>query len=102
MTIYNEPEEFGLTVVGDSDANGDYEFDMFVVWTDGKHLFWATDSGCSCPSPFEDFRAVSDLSTGSRDDCLRAIDAWGFSRYSDVAKECIALKEKVREWRAER
>lgn len=40
----------------------DYSFDLLRVYvrkSDGM-ILWATDSGCSCPSPFEDVR-VSDL-----------------------------------------
>lgn len=56
MNIYSNPEKFGLQVVGDVDYDDGYEFDMFVVWTDPatKQLYYSEDSGCSCPSPFED------------------------------------------------
>lgn len=53
--IYYNPEEFGLQTFGSLDEDCSYEFNMLVVWLQpvtGK-LFWATDSGCSCPSPFE-------------------------------------------------
>ena len=65
--VYNSPEKFGLTEVGQIDwAEQDYSFDMTVVWKDenGK-LYWADDSGCSCPSPFEDFHSLDQLETGS-------------------------------------
>lgn len=60
---YYSPEDFGLVMVGDVEADLGYEFDMFVVWqreSDGA-LFWDTDSGCSCPSPFGDVASVDDL-----------------------------------------
>lgn len=67
-SIYYNPEEFGLTTVGqiDWDNGDDYGFSMIVVWKDkdGK-LYWASDSGCSCPSPFEDFYKIDQLETGS-------------------------------------
>lgn len=53
--IYYNPQEFGLTVVGEIDDAGSYEFNTIVVWTDGNKFYWAHDSGCSCPTPFEDF-----------------------------------------------
>lgn len=61
--VYHQPEKFGLTVVAEVDAGASYEFDMTVVWKheDGR-LFWATDSGCSCPSPFEAYTSLDDLS----------------------------------------
>jgi hypothetical protein len=57
VNIYYSPEKFGLETVGEIDfSSGCYEFDLTVAWKDsgtGK-LFYAQDSGCSCPSPFED------------------------------------------------
>jgi len=55
--IYFEPEESGLKIfemAQDSDLS--YAFDMFVIWEDIKtgDLYYASDSGCSCPVPFED------------------------------------------------
>lgn len=63
--VYHQPEAFGLEVVtqmGDSEAR--WSFDLLVLWRrteDGK-LFWGSDSGCSCPSPFEEAtHGVDDL-----------------------------------------
>lgn len=55
--IYYSPEKFGLETVGDIDFDDDYGFDIFVVWreTATGRLGYGEDSGCSCPSPFEDF-----------------------------------------------
>lgn len=57
--IYYQPEAFGLTTFGQvSDPDSCYSFDDVVVWErespNGNLLCWAADSGCSCPSPFED------------------------------------------------
>jgi hypothetical protein len=54
--VYYNPEDFGLEVVGSVDVGEMYEFDMFVVFreTATGRIGYATDSGCSCPSPFED------------------------------------------------
>jgi hypothetical protein len=51
---YYSPEEVGLSVIGEVDDAGSYEFNTIVAWTDGSKLYWAHDSGCSCPTPFED------------------------------------------------
>lgn len=53
---YNYPEKCGLEIVFEVDIGGSYEYDMLVVWKrkDNKSLWYATDSGCSCPSPFVD------------------------------------------------
>ena len=55
--IYYNPEDYGLEIVRDIDrSSGNYEFDQFVVWRniETNEFYFATDSGCSCPSPFED------------------------------------------------
>lgn len=54
--IYDDPEKFGLAIVGEVEfSSGAYEFDTSVVWRDADtgDLFYADDSGCSCPIPFE-------------------------------------------------
>lgn len=61
---YYYPENMGLEILTTlDDYSLSYEFDMFVVWKsiDGDALYYASDSGCSCPSPFEDYTSVSDL-----------------------------------------
>lgn len=61
---YYNPENVGLELidsVDDYDAN--YSFDIMAVWrrkSDGS-LFYGHDSGCSCPTPFEDVRGLHDL-----------------------------------------
>ena len=69
---YYHPEKMGLSTVAEFDSADSYEFDKFVVWTDGKALFWATDSGCSCPTPFEDINNLGDLCSGRPKECLAA------------------------------
>lgn len=63
MNIYYDPEKFGLTTIGEIDwSDSCYQFDYTVVWqraSDGRFVY-AEDSGCSCPSPFED-KGVEDL-----------------------------------------
>jgi hypothetical protein len=61
--VYSNPEKFGLSLLGSVDIAGDYEFDMVAVWqrnSDGA-LFFDYDSGCSCPSPFEEVKDVESL-----------------------------------------
>lgn len=59
MDIYYRPENHNVEIVGEIDYYEEpYEFDLTVVWRrkdDGK-LLYADDSGCSCPTPFEDHR----------------------------------------------
>ena len=62
--IYSEPVAFGLRVFAEvDDADACYSFDTVVVWQDPItfEYFWADDSGCSCPSPFEDVLGREEL-----------------------------------------
>lgn len=64
---YYHPEKLGLNKVVDLDfSDGCYQFDLTAVWTkEGeKKFFWADDSGCSCPSPFENVNTIEELQTG--------------------------------------
>lgn len=62
MNIYYDPAKFGLEIVGEVEWISGYEFDKHVVWyqpATGRYL-WGTDSGCSCPNPFE-LQGIGDL-----------------------------------------
>jgi hypothetical protein len=57
MGLYGSPEDFGLKILGELDfSSGNYEFDLTIVFQDVKtgRIYYADDSGCSCPMPFED------------------------------------------------
>lgn len=71
---YYSPEEFGLTMVGSFDyRNGSWEFDILALWKDAAGtLYWASDSGCSCPTPFETFQDLDQFETGT----LNEFQAW--------------------------
>lgn len=54
--IYFHPDKYGLKPVAEIDySDGNYQFDLRVVWKRllDDTLLTARDSGCSCPSPFE-------------------------------------------------
>jgi hypothetical protein len=59
---YYNPEKFGLSILGEVEFIGGYEYDTVVVWrTVNGSLLWAEDSGCSCSSPFDD-HGIDELS----------------------------------------
>jgi hypothetical protein len=65
---YYDPERCGLEILHSVDTGGSYEFDMFIVWKklDDGTLWWDTDSGCSCPVPFEyDRNDLKQINEGS-------------------------------------
>jgi hypothetical protein len=60
---YN-PKECGLEQVAYIEwGEQSYSFDETYVWRDLATglLYFASDSGCSCPSPFEDYHTLSSL-----------------------------------------
>lgn len=60
--VFYNPEAHGLRVVAELEfSNGCYQFDTRVVWEKDGALYTARDSGCSCPTPFEDFNSVESL-----------------------------------------
>jgi len=53
--VYYNPDSYGLRPVAEIGfSSGSYEFDLRVVWADAEGRLWtARDSGCSCPTPFD-------------------------------------------------
>lgn len=66
--IYYHPEEHDLSVFDEVETADSYDFDTTVIWQnkEGK-LYWAHDSGCSCPTPFERYDSISDLNILDKD-----------------------------------
>ena len=62
--VYSNPGKHGLEIIAEiNDEDASYSFNDIVVW---KHVasgafYYAQDSGCSCPSPFEEYQSVTDL-----------------------------------------
>ena len=75
---YYQAEEFGLTPLGEVELREPcYSFDILAVWyhAETKRFYWATDSGCSCPAPFEDYKDLESLNVGNKAECLAAVDS---------------------------
>ena len=84
MNMYYSPEDFGLTQIAEVDWREEpYEFCLTVLWRDGASKFYVgSDSGCSCPRPFEDYRSAEDLAP-VRDlgDLIRALESAEATHY---------------------
>lgn len=71
---YHNPEKFGLKIEYEADAGSSYEFDKLVLWSylhGSDTILMGTDSGCSCPSPF-DGDGIGDLDVATPE----AINEW--------------------------
>ena len=97
--IYYSPEKYGLEVVAEIEySHGNYEYDTRVVWRQketGK-LFTARDSGCSCPTPFEDYN-MTNISPFDFDELDREVKGELSKKYKDVsASDAQSFIEKIR------
>lgn len=102
--VYYQPGEFDLRPVGEIDySSGSYEFDIRMVW---QHvptgtLYTMRDSGCSCPSPFEDYVSlesldVLDISAVESEARDQLRQAHGYVSASDVANFLRAIRAATR------
>jgi len=93
--VYYNPEKFGLKTVAELNLSPPaYSFDLLVVWerlSDGQ-LLYGTDSGCSCPAPFEG-QGVNDLAEFSWTAIQEVFDR----EYNALdAAEVAAFKQTIR------
>lgn len=107
--VYNQPEHYGLKTIGDIEWDHEsWQFNMTVILrgNDGQ-WYYAEDSGCSCPSPFENVTSMDDLTkvtvdelikylTDRRDERVKSLDdSWYTHNPSDDVAKLIEriLKE---------
>ena len=60
--VYYSPDKSGLSNIVTLDEPGrSYDYRTLIVVQDNKtgRVFYAEDSGCSCPTPFEDYIFIS-------------------------------------------
>jgi hypothetical protein len=104
VNFYYDPEKSGLVTIGEIDwSSGSHEFDLTVVWkreSDGRFVY-ADDSGCSCPSPFED-TGIDELTVLRRRGGLKDFKEYCAKRQADSpysgeerSAEVVALLERM-------
>jgi hypothetical protein len=77
--LYYNPEHFNIEIVVSHNKKESYGFDMFVGWRslkDPSLYYWATDSGCSCPSPFENYTSLDQAASGTAHELAAALQKW--------------------------
>lgn len=99
--IYYSPEHYGLEILGEAADEPDWDFNMFVVWRDKDTgvLYYASDAGCSCPSPFEDYNSKEDLTKAESIQQIHdALDEWSSYSYSNSPEaSAVELHRKLSE-----
>lgn len=99
--IYYSPEASGLSTLWVYDIAGSYEFDVLVVFRNTKtnRLWYCKDSGCSCPTPFDDFYFESDENNNLEEINSQSLNSFlveanGFGAPLDDRRELIELVTK--------
>lgn len=92
--IYCEPENYGLEIFEHiQDDHASYSFNDLIIWRrkeDGK-LLYQTDSGCSCPMPFENIGIDDLIVINSIEQLDRAIEEY---RGDSSGEQCCTLDRK--------
>lgn len=73
MSIQYSPHQYGVEIIAELEAGGGYDFDTVLVVRSlcCNKMYAAHDSGCSCPTPFEDVKYPTDyVEVTSLDDLL--------------------------------
>ncbi len=83
---YHSPELFNLEMISFEDPEADWSFNILCFWKTKDGLIYSTsDSGCSCPSPFEYYEAKDQKDVlqkleriGSVSQAEQIFDSWGY------------------------
>jgi hypothetical protein len=103
--VYNEPDHFGLELVAMIERpDMSYEFDMFGIWRDAStgQVYNGQDSGCSCPSPFEGYTSLADLTeVKTAAELHKALNEWAVFCDSSVGLDASVVEghQKIAELR---
>lgn len=98
---YYDPEECGLEIVAEVDTSEPYEFEKTVLFKDVAtgDLLLAQSSGCSCPTPFEEFDSTGSMIPAVNEDEIRRAVTEFHSGYSKSITSA-EIEEFLARWRA--
>ena len=93
--VYYNPEKCGLKIVASVEKEPDWDFDITLLVENAKtgSLWLVSDSGCSCPIPFEDVRSFADMTPVHSE---ATIDKYNGYPYSVKSSELTEFKRKAR------
>jgi len=97
---YYNPEKFGLTTLSFDEPNMCYEYNIMCFWlTSNGQIYYKSDSGCSCPTPFELYEGTT------QDEVLQKLDRIGSVEQAEAVFESwnngklpIAKKNFLGDW----
>lgn len=98
QNYYYDPASAGLEMISFEDADLSYEFDILAFWaTQDGVVYSASDSGCSCPTPFEDCTSLEQLERiGSVEQAEAIFESW--NGYGSRKKVDSGEKRNLSEW----
>lgn len=81
---YYAPEKLGLEMISFQEPGLCYEYNTLCFWSTGDgRVFSASDSGCSCPTPFEKYEAETQVEclqrlerVGSKEQAEQIFESW--------------------------
>lgn len=96
---YYYPEKCGLEIFTSIDTADSYDFNLFVIWKqlETGNLYWDTDSGCSCPSPFDNCDNGHDLKLIT-EDTFYNFDQALKNHYRISTSDYLNISKKVKDY----
>lgn len=92
--VYYEPSKSNLEIFEFIDTGESYEFNMFVIFKEMTYqtLHYAMDSGCSCPTPFEDIHEIMDITKDTLYNFERALE----NHYNVPQEQFLRIRNTVK------
>lgn len=105
MNPYYEPEKLGLKLRSYDEPDLSYEYNTLCFWaTEDGRVYTASDCGCSCPTPFEDYEGTDLIEVlqklervGSVLQACSVFDAWNKS-ISEPRRLSNSEKRDMAKW----
>lgn len=105
MNPYYNPEKLDLELLSFDEPNMSYEYNTLCFWVTKEGLIYcASDSGCSCPTPFEEYSGENQKEViqkleriGSLEQSLSIFDSWN-KGYDNRPYLSIESRKELEKW----
>lgn len=102
---YYNPDKLGLELLSFDEPDMSYEYNTLCFWkTENGLIFTASDSGCSCPTPFENYEGETQKEViqqlervGTEEQALSIFDSWN-KNYEGKPHLGIEDRKRLSEW----
>lgn len=105
MNPYYNPEKLELEILSFDEPEMSYEYNILCFWATKNGLIYsASDSGCSCPTPFEEYSGETQKDViqkleriGSLEQSLSIFDSWN-KDYDNCPHLSIKSRKELENW----